>query len=143
MHGSQIKDKLTLQPYPHEPVWIKGNVGYKAGSPTVSIWRQKATGPIPTVVVNTVIPDGRLQGRSASSSTLPQQVATKRIGGAQVRHFTSTRRQAATFGDNPVGKTVKPAVIDARHQWTHASSTPINGLGFTRRHGAITVSTFM
>lgn len=131
--------RLTIQPYPHEKVWIKGSMVLSDWHQDSGMWRQDNFTPD---LCRTCIPDG-VVSQEAPMAGQPDMVF---IDGTALRPVASrTQVTAGTFyldttarvlwiGSSPLGHTVEAAVLPSAMMpvTQGAAGTVIRGLGFAQ-----------
>lgn len=134
-----ITKKLTLQPYPHEKVWLKGSIVVPGWVSDAGIWRKdRWTYSFPPNVGSKFI-DPKYPLAGYRDMVYINGVALKQVGNkAEVApgtfYIDSTNKQFY-IGDKPEGKTVEATVITQgfiikNTGSSGSSNTVIRGLGF-------------
>ena len=137
--GRLIDKKLTLQPYPHEKVWIKGSIDVEGWVQDGAIWRKDGwTYSFPpngsSENIDPAYPLAGYRDMVYINGLNLKQVASKAEVGPAKFYVDSTNKQLY-IGDNPAGKKVeattkKQAFYLLKYDTYDPSNTIIRGLGF-------------
>ncbi|UYZ63635.1 RICIN domain-containing protein [Hymenobacter weizhouensis] len=133
-----VNKRLTLQPYPHEQVWVKGSEEVTGWVADGTAWRHnnwpysfgKNAGDenlepgYPQAFLRDMV---FVDGRALAQVTRRQDVTAGTF-------YVDPAGRAIYLGDNPAGKTVESAAME-RALWmgwgyTEAAGTVVRGLGF-------------
>jgi len=126
--------QLTLQPFPHEQVWLKGSAVIDTWQADGNVWRATNWKPAPAYKppANSIDPGYPLAQH-------PDQVF---VDGEALQHvaskdavvpdtfFINYERNELFIGDNPQGKTVEGSAVAQAITIEDAPGTVIRGLGF-------------
>jgi len=137
--NTNISKKLTLQPYPHEKVWLKGSIDVKGWVAEGGRWRKDGwTYSFPRNVssqyMNPKYPMAGHRDMVYINGVSLKQVGSKAAVGPG-RFYVDSARNKLYIGNNPAGKTVEAtALAKGVTIWkggSHsASGTVVRGLGF-------------
>jgi parallel beta-helix repeat protein len=138
---NHINKKLTLQPYPHEKVWLKGSIEVQGWTADGAIWRKDNwTYSFPpnmsSSYINPQYPMAGYRDMVYINGVSLRQVASK----AEVvpgKFYVDSANKKLYIGENPVGKTVEATAQQEAFSIFHDSAynsypsdTVIRGLGF-------------
>jgi parallel beta-helix repeat protein len=138
--STKITKKLTLQPYPHEKVWLKGSVEVKDWVAEGGIWRKNGwTYSFPRNLSGIYFdPKYPMAGHRdmvyIDGVSLKQVISKAAVGPG--RFYVDSINKVLYIGNNPANKTVeatteeKAAFIIVKRASSNASETVVRGLGF-------------
>ena len=127
--------RLTIQPYPHERVWLKGSVVVTGWVSDASIWRkdnwnyrfQQNTAPSSYVSLSDPLAD--YPDMVFRNGTPLKQVASK----AEVtagKFYVDYTNSKLYIGDNPAGATVEATALAQAMYINQSHDSVVRGLGF-------------
>jgi parallel beta-helix repeat protein len=124
--------QLTLQPYPHEAVWMRGSVVVDDWAAEGALWRKDSWQPKFRPQRGHGDPDHPLAGFPdmlfIDNRPLAQVDRKSKVGPG--RFFVDLGRSALYLGDDPHGKTIAATMFAQALVLEHASGTIVRGLGF-------------
>lgn len=129
-----INKKLTLQPYPHEKVWLKGSVVVPGWVSDAGIWRKDRWTYSFPLQVNSKYIDPKYPLAGHRDMVYINGVALKQVGSkaevAPGAFYIDSANKQLYIGDKPEGKTVEATVVNQAFAIRNTGNTVIRGLGF-------------
>lgn len=132
-----ITKRVTMQPYPHEQVWVKGSNVVSGFAQSGSTWVKSGwTSPncnncFPVGAVSSAYPAAGLTDQVFVNDAPLNQV-TSRAAVTAGSFFVDPATRELVLGSNPTGATVEATVYDKAMQFNtaFASGSVVRGLGF-------------
>jgi hypothetical protein len=134
---------LTLQPFPHEQVWLKGSVLVTGWVPDGSAWRKDGWTfrftPAGSIVMDPAYPMSIYPDMVFIDGRALRQVGSRGAVTAGT-FFVDSVSNRLYIGDNPSGRQVEGSAVSNVLQVHNGSGTIIRGLGFAHAASTATAS---